>query len=115
MTDEHKVKVRVNTYTGGSTDEALIDFIRRIKENIPEEYLDTAKITIVGYDSDASVDVYYCRPETPQETKTRILREQKSQRYTKQSQKNEMIRLSKEVGVPKKLPDGSYVFIPLEE
>ena len=113
MTDEHKVKV--NTYTGGSENETLITFIEKIKENIPEEYLDTAKITIVGYDSDASVDVYYCRPETPQETKTRILREQKSQVYTEQRQKNEMIRLSKEVGVPKKLPDGSYVFIPLEE
>ena len=113
MTDEHKVKV--NTYTGGSENETLITFIEKIKENIPEEYLDTAKITIVGYDSDASVSVYYCRPETPQETKTRILREQKSQVYTEQRQKNEMIRLSKEVGVPKKLPDGSYVFIPLEE
>ena len=112
MTDEHKVKV--NTYTGGSENETLITFIEKIKENIPEEYLDTAKINIEGYE-DVDVSVCYYRPETPQETKTRILQEQKSQLYTKQSQKNEMIRLSKEVGVPKKLPDGSYIFIPLEE
>jgi len=93
--------VTVKTYDGDSEfNQSLDDFIKKIQENIPEQFKKEAKITIDGSES-VYVRVEYKRYETCEEITARELQEKQYAEHTKKYEMKQLKGLIEKYGIPK--------------
>lgn len=75
------------------------DFIKKLKDSVPEEYQDKARIEIEGYEEygnvESNLNISYWRPETRTEAKNRITLRERRERNQLNHERCEYEKLKK--------------------